>query len=360
VDASRQFEQRAMRRPGRIAVVAALFAAISCCIDAAAAANCKLARIAEWPIRLERNHLLVDGAVNGQPVAILLDTGAALTLIFRASATRLGLPLQEARNMRMFGVGGETKLEVARVKEFRLGDAVRTDWGIYVGGDGNYGADVILGEEFFQLVDVEFDLAHDTIRLFQSHDCDGVSLAYWASTGIGEVTMDEVSPGHPQIVVPIELDGRPMKALIDSGASVSLLDKSEAAQLGVTPESPGVTAAGKFRGLGNRAVDSWIATFKTLKIGNETIRNVDIYFAAFQKDASYTETGSRIPTRLMTQNSMLLGIDFLRAHRVLVAHSQRRVYFTYTGEPVFRAKTPPPRTNLAPEPGPSSGSAGSR
>ena len=37
---------------------------------------------------------------------------------------------------------------------------------------------------------------------------------------------------------------------------------------------------------------------------------------------------------------MLLGYDFLRSHRVLVAHSQRRIYFTYNGGPVF-VRTPP-------------------
>jgi hypothetical protein len=30
-----------------------------------------------------------------------------------------------------------------------------------------------------------------------------------------------------------------------------------------------------------------------------------------------------------------LGADFLRSHRVLVAHSQRKMYFTYAGGPVF-------------------------
>jgi hypothetical protein len=35
---------------------------------------------------------------------------------------------------------------------------------------------------------------------------------------------------------------------------------------------------------------------------------------------------------------MLLGADFLRAHRVYVAHSQRRMYFTYEGGPVFQPK----------------------
>ena len=44
---------------------------------------------------------------------------------------------------------------------------------------------------------------------------------------------------------------------------------------------------------------------------------------------------------------MLLGADFLRAHRVLVAHSQRKVYFTFAGGRVFSqvapAKLPGPK-----------------
>jgi hypothetical protein len=32
---------------------------------------------------------------------------------------------------------------------------------------------------------------------------------------------------------------------------------------------------------------------------------------------------------------VILGTDFLRSHRVLVARSQRKVYFTYVGGTVF-------------------------
>jgi hypothetical protein len=37
---------------------------------------------------------------------------------------------------------------------------------------------------------------------------------------------------------------------------------------------------------------------------------------------------------------MLLGADFLLAHRVLVAHSQRRIYFTNAGGPMFQSSRP--------------------
>jgi hypothetical protein len=38
---------------------------------------------------------------------------------------------------------------------------------------------------------------------------------------------------------------------------------------------------------------------------------------------------------------MLLGADFLLAHRVLVAQSQRRIYFTNAGVPMFQPSRPP-------------------
>ena len=60
-----------------------------------AAASCQLTKVAEWPVRLERNKLIVDGAINGQKIGVLLDTGATTTLIFRAATERLGLVRRE-------------------------------------------------------------------------------------------------------------------------------------------------------------------------------------------------------------------------------------------------------------------------
>ena len=45
---------------------------------------------------------------------------------------------------------------------------------------------------------------------------------------------------------------------------------------------------------------------------------------------------------------MLIGADFLRAHRVLVSHSQRKMYFTYVGGPVFATPPRPPQSGSEP------------
>ena len=61
------------------------------------------------------------------------------------------------------------------------------------------------------------------------------------------------------------------------------------------------------------------------------------------KDATYAEAGSRVSRQIGGIEDMILGLDFLRSHRVLIAHSQRKLYFTYIGGTVFQ-----PRSRLSP------------
>lgn len=302
---------------------------------AAAASKCTLVRIAEWPVRQGSSAPIVDGAVNGQKVGILLDTGSGTTLIVRSAATRLGLVSYDAQGHRMLGIGGETAVETVSVDEFKIGDAVRKNWRMFVAGEQDFGdIAVILGDDFFRQVDIEFDLAHNTVRLFQAKDCDGSPLAYWASGDIGVVEIDAASTARPTIELEVAINRRPVRAQLDSGAWQSVLTKGEAATLGVTPETPGVVRVGCGKGLGEKAIEEWIGQFDSFGIGNEVIRNPRIHFADVWKYSTYVESGSRVPIT-SARPQLLLGADFLRAHRVLIAHSQQKMYFTYAGGTVF-------------------------
>ena len=264
------------------------------------------------------------------------------SLILRTSAMRLNLPRREAQGYRMYGVGGETKVEIASVDEFKLGEVAVKDMHLFVAGEnllGN-GVDVLLGEDFLQRFDIEFDLANERVRLFQPKDCEGVSLAYWTKEVVGEVEIQPVHDERPRITFTVHLNGKPIEAFLDSGASTSIISKEDAAAVGVTPESPEVVAGRPFRGLGAKTVDSWTGTFQSFAIGNESIPDVRIRFADLFKDATYSATGSRISKKIAQTPPMVLGADFLRSHRMLVSHSQRKLYFTYTGGPVFRVDPP--------------------
>jgi hypothetical protein len=279
-----------------------------------------LAQIAEWPIRTSRNRLIVDGAVNGRKVGVLLDTGASRTMMLRSQALRLGLSPVELPRAWAEGVGGIAEVGAVTVREMMIGDATRTNWTMPVVADPDLGGDfaVVLGEDFFERVDVEFDLAHEVVRLYQAKGCGDAPLAYWAKDGATEVAFDTGYFRRPRIHLTVRLNGQPVKAILDSGAAYSLLDASIAARLGITPDTPGVRPAGSARGVGKETVQTWIAPVQSFGVGGETIRDTAIAFAD-------TKSGN-----------LLLGVDFLRAHRMLVSHSQNKLHFSYVGGPVFQ------------------------
>ena len=58
------------------------------------------------------------------------------------------------------------------------------------------------------------------------------------------IEFDAIFGANPAIEFNVEINGQPVKAQLDSGASTSVLTKSRAAALGVTPESPASSACG--------------------------------------------------------------------------------------------------------------------
>jgi len=331
---------RGLRIPAAVLAATAVLLASGSGI---AASTCKFGKLAEWTVRTGTSQVIVDGAINGKKIGIMLDTGAAYSIVLYSAVAELGLALRPYGDIRLFGVGGETNVNAARIDEFRIGDTVRRDWLVVVGGEGDTfrGIGFILGSDFLGKVDVEFDLAHNAVRLFVPKDCDGAPLAYWATSGVGVVELDNSSSARSQTLLTVHVNGRPVLAQLDSGAATTILTKIDAARLGVTPETAGVVAVGVGGGLGPRTMQVWNGAFESFSIGNETIRDTTIRFADLWKDMTRTSAGGRTRQAVEVMPGMLLGADFLRSHRVLISNSQHRMYFTYAGGPVFSA---PPTT----------------
>ena len=195
---------------------------------------------------------------------------------------------------------------------------------------------MVLGEDFFSTVDVEFDLARNAVRLLKPNgDCDDVSLAYWAPGGASEVEMERMHHARPQINLPVMVNGQPAQALLDTGATASVLTRRGAREAALTPGSPGVVASGKLVGIGEKWVDVWVGPLKSFTVADETTSDLTIRFADLYKHVAYISTGSHTPYKVYPEPSILLGVDFLSKHRVLVAHSQRKIYLTSAAGTAF-------------------------
>jgi tetratricopeptide (TPR) repeat protein len=297
--------------------------------SALAAKACKLAQLAELPITMDGTTPLVAAKINGSDVRLLVDSGAFYSVLSPASAAELKLHLhQPPREVIFQGTNGSsTPASVASVKEFTLAGIPLKDIDFFVGGtDAAGGAAGILGQNILRIADVEYDLANGAIRLERPHDCSSsANLMYWGTDGQAYSVMDInwATPLEPHTTGVAYLNGVRIRVMFDTGARTSVLGLHAAERAGIKPDSPGVVPGGLAYGIGRGFVKTWVAPFESFKIGDEEIRN----------------TRLRIGELHVQTADMLIGTDFFLSHRIYVASSQGRLYFTYNGGPVFNLKT---------------------
>ena len=320
--------------------VAAFVALVASAPDASAEPTaCKLVPIDEWRVRADAATPIIDGVINGQSIDVLLDTGLTLregAVLERAAARRLGIPISGDLSRSAAGIGGEADLSYARIDEIRIGQAKRRAWSVIVAGaDHGHRGIFILGNQFFARVELEFDLANNAVRLFSSEGCRGKSLAYWTwASGVAAGAVPIWVTDGGQLSVEVGVNDATVRAVVDSGASTSLVDASVAARVGVTTASPGTKPGTCGRGAGRKLLETWVGQFESFTIGGEKISNPKLYFADMRRDTP-TVASAFFQVAKYEMPEMLLGADFLRTHRVLISRPHGKMFFTYTGGTVF-------------------------
>ncbi len=291
----------------------------------AAHADCRVSTVAELPVTMNGTRPLVPAKINGIDVHFLVDSGAFFSMISEASAQELHLHTSPAPfGFYVTGVGGSAEAEVATVKTFTLAKADIPNVQFIVGG-AEVGASAIgvLGQNVLSLGDVEYDLANGAVRLFKTQGCARNALAYWAAgKPFSIVPIESVDTDH-HTVGQAKVNGVEVRTTFDTGAARSQLSLRAAARAGLTPDSPGAVFAGYSSGIGRRVTKSWIVPVNSFQVGDETVKN------------------TRIRIGDIGESAMLLGADFFLSHRVYVANSQRKLYFTYNGGPVFNLSRTP-------------------
>jgi tetratricopeptide (TPR) repeat protein/predicted aspartyl protease len=290
-------------------------------------ATCKRSAL-DLPVIIQGTRPVIGAKFNGQDVKLMIDSGAFFSLISSAAVDQYKLKIGMAPyGLVMRGIGGTTVPSVATVKTFTIAniDVPNVEFLVSaneVGGSGNVG---LMGQNFLEKWDVEYDLANGMLRLMRDEDCQKVVLAYWVAPGQSYTTIhiQKTTPKEPLTMGSAYVNGVKIRVTFDSGASLSLLSLSAAARAGVKIDSPGVVDGGLSRGIGRNWVKSYIAPFDSFKFEDgEEVRHTHLRIADMN-----------------LETDMLLGADFFLSHRIFVANSQNKLYFTYNGGPVFNLRT---------------------
>jgi tetratricopeptide (TPR) repeat protein/predicted aspartyl protease len=292
---------------------------------AAAHGACKLVKFAEFPITMMNLRPLMTAKINDRDVQFLVDSGAFYSMLSGASAAELNLKT----HMAPFGLyvtglgGGATNVSVATVKVLKLAGVPIHDVDFLVGGSEiGSGSIGLLGQNILHIADVEYDLAQGVVRLMKAEDCRKSVLAYWLAGTSQPYSVIDIEPTSRERFHTLgfaSVNGSEIRVMFDTGAGTSILSLRAAARAGVKPDSPGVVPAGVSHGIGKNTYPTYIAPFASFKLGDEEIKN----------------TRLRIGDIELQDADMLIGPDFFLSHRIYVANSQHKLYFSYNGGPVF-------------------------
>ncbi len=288
---------------------------------ASAPAKCKVDVMAELPVTMTRSMPMVSAKINGAEAQLLLDSGAFYSWLTPGAAAQFKLrPEPDEPDIRMEGVGGESRAWLTTVRTLTLLNVPIPNVQFLVAGNELEGAAGVLGQNLLSLGDVEYDLANGAIRLMRPHDCGKAAMVYWAGSNPWSVVdLDLSTEQFPQTTGIAYLTRAKIHVMFDTGATASILTLRAAARAGVKPDQEGVIPAGGSEGIGRHVVTTWIAHFSSFRIGDEEIQNARLRFG---------DIG-------LSDSDMLVGADFFLSHRLYVARGQHKLYFTYNGGPVF-------------------------
>jgi len=301
-------------------IVLVFFCAVVCCGTASAQMGearpnpeCQLKMAARLPLIEGAGHYMVAVSINGKEYLMEVDTGSTMTSVTPAAADMLGLGVDTGPAQRIASAG-ETWSEHARiVPSFKLGPSEWLNLRVLT-ADMLHGKVApmqpqligLIGTDVLSRYDVEFDFPAKQMTLYTAHGCSG-----WFVPWQGRYYQySPESPKPHRFLLPVKLNGHPMRAVLDTGAAQSLVTKRAASVAGLDEQTLNKLHSAPGTGFGKTA----FTTYPRVLFDSLTVGPMVYYHAPL-------DVGGQLAT-----GDMLLGMDFMHSRRVWVSYSSERVF----------------------------------
>ena len=165
----------------------------------------------------------------------------------------------------------------------------------------------LLGRDFLSPFDLDIDLPAHRMTLYDVQGCGDLFLPWSAPYAAIPAT----TPMGAALVVQVLVDAQPLRALIDTGASSSLITASGMYRLGLTREAlardPGANGSGHRTCAGADAP----ASVRRSAVGPDASRNPSLWVAS---------------VHVVPIVDMLLGADWLRSRHVWLSFATKQLF----------------------------------
>lgn len=308
----------------------------------ATAADCSLKIVNTIPITMENQNTrpFVPVIINGAKETFLLDTGGAITQISMSAAHDLNLPIGES-NVKMLDLYGGAAVGAAHIKTLGLGRLQDRDTSLPIMTSTFDGAPYVglLAPDYMGSYDIELDFNGGKMNYFSTDHCPG-KVVYWPASAIAVVPM-RFKNFH--LILPVMLDGKPIRAMIDTGAPNTTLNASAAKQaFDITADNPGAKQLGDDGGEKAFEYVFKSLSFEGMMVSNPHIVVLPDKIGSKDRNNDYV-TGTRLQHVDDPDSSdpvMLIGMNILSKLHLYIAFGENKIYITPAAAPAAAPAQP--------------------
>ncbi|CAN7540953.1 retroviral-like aspartic protease family protein [Caballeronia sp. LjRoot34] len=287
--------------------------------QSAQASTCQLKREATLPMTKVLTHYTVPVDIDGNVYPMMVDSGAERTTLEQGVVDTLHLAEDSDHASETKGVAGSVGYQYPRIlPSLKLGSSEWIDLRVLVAPSGTVapGAQAsalagVLGADVMSRYDVELDFPALTMSLYTATGCLG-RFAPWQ--GDYQAYSADKTRGN-RFILHVALNGRPLRAYVDTGTGVSLVTTAAADLAGVDSVALAHDPQSSGTGFGGMRIGTYHHKF-SMSIGTVNYPNAPLTVV----NTSFRDAG------------MLLGMDFMRNRRVWLSYSAGWVFMQIAGD----------------------------
>jgi predicted aspartyl protease len=289
---------------------------------------CMIRAFGPFPVQFFHNVLYVPMKVNGVETLAVMDTGAAKSLMTPELAAAAHVAITK-NAMRMRGSTGSFNTTLGTLKGVSVGSVkiTATRPTLVYKFPGSHGTDigVQLGLDWLADFDWDIDVPHKTVRPYVVRNCFAIDPPWRDSyTGLAltpainqlpsSVQFIAALAGNRQVTVPVAFEGGMLEAMLDTGATNTVLSHEAAHEAGVTNAELDHDKVVEVLGLSGDRAKYYEHIFKDVAIGEQELHDV-AWLVAHHFDR-----------RDDPDDPMALGMDYIGQHRLWLSFGTGALY----------------------------------